>query len=132
MLFSHAMKILLQSGINSLAAVKIAGTAISKTNQHNIAYLLESLNEGKSFSQSFKSSSWFAPIFFDYIAAAENTGNLRAGFDQVFQNLNRKKEEQFATWSSFIEPVVMIILGALVLAIMISIYLPLFELGNKI
>ncbi len=131
-LYAHAMKILLESGQPIQLATKQAAGCMSAKNQRHGFSLSKMLNAGLSFSEAFQELAWFPSIFHNYIASAEKAGLLKVGFEQVYNFLNRQREEQFAKWSRFIEPVLMLVLGTIVLAILLSIYLPIFDLGNQL
>ncbi|MCP4751788.1 MAG: type II secretion system F family protein [Proteobacteria bacterium] len=131
-LYAHAMKILLESGQPINLATKQAAGCMSNRNRRHGLLLDRKLSAGFSFSEAFQEVSWFPTIFRNYIASAEKAGLLKVGFEQVYNYINRRREEDFAKWSKFVEPVLMLVLGTIILTLLLSIYLPIFELGNKV
>ncbi|PCI25814.1 MAG: hypothetical protein COB67_10595 [SAR324 cluster bacterium] len=132
LLYAHSMRILLDNGVPIQAATQIAAECMSLPNQKYGEQLSKMLQGGTSFSQAFFEISWFPDIFYKFISSAEKAGVLQLGFKQVYLLITRQKEEQFAKWSKFIEPLMMLVLGGLVLMILLSIYLPIFDLGNQV
>jgi type II secretory pathway component PulF len=131
-LFSHSMQILLENGLSIKQAVEQATACLSTDHQPHGHRLAEALKAGQPFSVAFRADPWFPDIFNHIIAATERTGALQFGFSQIYQNLCRRREAQFERWSNLIEPLLMVVLGAVVLLLLLSIYLPVFELGNRL
>ncbi|MBT3225937.1 MAG: type II secretion system F family protein [Deltaproteobacteria bacterium] len=131
-LYAHAMSLLLESGQSVNQATKQATECMSEKNRKHGHLLTQRLNSGLAFSEAFQSSRWFPRSFQRFIVPAEKTGLLKLGFEQIYTYIDRKREAQFEKWSRFIEPLLMLILGAVTLTLLLSIYLPIFDLGNRI
>jgi len=131
-LYAHAMKILLESGQPVKSATQHAAGCMSEKNQVHGVALTDRLNAGLTFTEAFKELPWFPAIFPRFLASAERAGMLQVGFEQVFRYINRQRTNQFNKWSKFLEPSLMLVLGSIVLVILLSIYLPIFDLGNQI
>jgi len=131
LLFAEAMKILLESGEKVFEATKIAGSCLSQSNQKYGLMVTDRLKKGYGFGDVFKEISWFPEQFYTFIAPAEKAGKISVGFDQVYHYIKKRREEQFEKWSKFLEPAIMFFLGLVVLWLLMSIYLPIFDLGNQ-
>ena len=131
-LYAHAMSLLLESGQSVNQAAEQAAECMSEKNRRHGIILTQKLSAGLVFSEAFQSSRWFPQSFHRFIAPAEKTGLLKVGFEQIYTYIDRQREAQFAKWSRFIEPLLMLILGAVTLTLLLSIYLPIFDLGNRI
>ncbi len=131
-LYAYAMKMLLDSGQSVNLACRQAACCMSEKNRKHGLSLSKLLNEGFSFSEAFQMISWFPAIFHNFISSAEKAGHLAIGFEQIFIFIEKQREESFSKWSKLIEPILMLILGMVVLVILLSVYLPVFDLGNRI
>jgi type IV pilus assembly protein PilC len=131
-LYAHAMSLLLESGQSVVQATVQATECMSEKNRKHGQLLTERLNTGLVFSAAFESTQWFPQSFLRFITPAEKTGLLKLGFEQIYTYIDRQREAQFEKWSRFIEPLLMLILGAVTLTLLLSVYLPIFDLGNKI
>ena len=131
-LYAHAMKILLESGQPVKVATKQAAGCMSEKNQVHGFSLAERLNTGLTFTESFRELSWFPVIYPRFLASAEKAGMLQVGFEQIYRYINMERRNQFNRWSKYLEPSLMLFLGSIILVILLSIYLPIFELGNQI
>ena len=130
--YAHAMKMLLNSGLSVQKSTHLAASCMSDSNRRHGEQVTRKLLAGCSFSQAFAETPWFPDLFKDHIATAEASGTLTAGFEQIYLILTHKEEEQFNTWSKFIEPFLMLFLGGLILTLLLAVYLPIFDLGNRI
>ncbi len=131
-LYAHAMSLLLDSGQSVSQATMQATECMSEKNRKHGQLLAQRLDSGLVFSEAFQSSRWFPSSFHRFIAPAEKTGLLKLGFEQIYTYIDRQREAQFVKWSRFIEPLLMLVLGVVTLTLLLSIYLPIFDLGNKI
>lgn len=132
LLYAHSIHILLKSGESIQETVKIAAKCMSKTGQIYGNKVIEMLQRGNSFSELFFELEWFPDCFHRFISSAEKAGSLQVGFEQVSLFIIKEREERFQRWSRMIEPTLMICMGALILSLLLSIYLPIFDLGNQI
>ncbi|MCL2894083.1 protein transport protein HofC [Brenneria tiliae] len=64
------------------------------------------------------------------IRVGEETGALDSLFTQLAQWYERKTRQQAETLTQTLEPMLMLIVGAMVGALVIGMYLPIFQLGN--
>jgi len=131
-LYAHAMALLLESGQSISQATRQATVCMSKKSHIHGHLLTRKLNAGFSFSEAFQSLPWFPDAFQRFIAPAEQTGLLKIGFEQIYTYIDRQRAARFEKWSKFIEPALMLILGAVTLTLLLSVYLPIFDLGNRL
>lgn len=131
-LYAHAMSLLLDSGQSVSQAAVQATACMSEKNRQYGRMLTEKLNAGLGFAESFQQLKWFPDLFLQFMKPAEQTGLLKIGFEQIYTCIDRQRTHRFEKWSRFIEPALMLILGAVTLTLLLSIYLPIFDLGNRI
>lgn len=131
-LFAHAMSLLLASGQSVHLAAQQATDCLSPENRKYGQQLSQRLNAGLGFSEAFQATSWFPDVFRRFIAPAEQTGLLQIGFEQVHVFIDRQRSSRFEKWSRLIEPALMLLMGSVTMILLLSIYLPIFDLGNRI
>jgi len=132
LLFAHSMSLLLKSGKTAYAALQDISFMVSPQNRKQILKLIKQLEAGERFSEIFLKSKWFPGVFHRLISVAEAAGDLSLGFFQVHQYLENQMEKRFNKIINYIEPGLMVLLGGMVLFVLLSIYLPIFDLGNQI
>lgn len=60
----------------------------------------------------------------------EETGRLPQMLQKQGEDLTRELEHRLRTLGNFLEPVLILFVGALVAVILISMYMPMFKLGG--
>ncbi len=132
LLYAHAMKILLESGQPVRNATQIARDCLTERNRKHGAAIAELLDSGMSFSQAFSRVSWFPPVYRTYIESAEKAGLLQIGFQQIFRFIERERENRFEKFSKLVEPLLILAVGGAILVLLLAVYLPIFEMGNRL
>ncbi|MCF6097165.1 type II secretion system F family protein [Thermovorax subterraneus] len=88
----------------------------------------ENIREGRSVADTLEVSDIFPPMVTAMIAVGEETGALDALLERVNNFYERELEEATRRLSSMIEPIMIVVLGAAVGFIVISILLPYFQI----
>ena len=74
----------------------------------------------------------FPPALSQLTAVGERTGNM----EEMFQSIATYYEEEFdgvvAALSSIIEPLMIVIIGAIIGVLMIALYMPIFSIGQAV
>ena len=132
LLFAHCMSLLLKSGKTAYLALQDISFMVSERNRKQILQILNQLDAGERFSDTFLKNKWFPIVFYRLIVVSEAAGDLSMGFFQVHKFLEKQMENRFNKVIHYIEPGLMVILGGMVLFVLLSIYLPIFDLGNQV
>ena len=93
---------------------------------------INNLGKGEPISASFKGEWAFPVIAYEMLVTGENTGQLGIMMEKVadhFQNLHKNLVAQL---KSLIEPIMIVLLAAIVGVILISIIYPMFDIYGKI
>ena len=112
---------------------------ISKSVTTNLVfiYALERIGKnivtGQNLSDLLKIEEHiFPPALAQLTAVGERTGNM----EEMFQSIANYYEEEFdgvvAALSSIIEPLMIVLIGAIIGVLMIALYLPIFSIGNAV
>lgn len=131
--FARIMSTLLAGGIPVLQALETAGPAAGST------LVAESINvtgvkiqEGKNLAVPLEESGIFSPMLVQMVAVGEESGNL----PEMLSRVAGFYEEEVATMAkglaSVIEPLLIIVVGCIVAFIVISLYLPMFNVITTI
>ena len=97
-----------------------------------IANTLNNLGKGESISKSFKGEWTFPVVAYEMLVTGENTGQLGLMMEKVadhFQNLHKNLVNQM---KSLIEPLMIVVLAAIVGVILLAIVVPMFDIYGKI
>jgi type IV pilus assembly protein PilC len=127
-LFCRTLSLLLEGGISLLASVRIASKAVPNTFlQHLMAGLPDSIKNGESLSESLIKAQFFTPLAIDMIRIGESSANLEGMLADVADVYDERIRGRIDTFVSLIEPVVIIFMGLIVAAMLLSVYLPIFN-----
>jgi type IV pilus assembly protein PilC len=96
--------------------------------QMEVGKILRSVRHGRSIADPLNASAYFPPMVSQMIAVGEETSELDRMLFKVAAYYERELDAKIDALSSLIEPVVVLLLGFVVAGILISMYLPLFEL----
>lgn len=128
-LFSRTLGLLLEAGISLVSAVGLANHAVPN---HFILrkskQLPELIKDGKSLSESLSRIEFFPPLSLDMIRIGETSANLEGMLNDVSDYYDEKIQAKIDTFVSLIEPIVIIFMGLIVAAMLLSVYLPIFNI----
>jgi general secretion pathway protein F len=88
------------------------------------------VQEGASLARSLGASRLFPPLMVHMIASGEASGRLAEMLDRTATQTTRELECRIAAFVALLEPLLILAMGAIVLAIVLAILLPIFELNQ--
>ena len=91
----------------------------------------QQIAEGKNLTAAFQDLSLFPPLVIRMLRIGENTGALDTALLNVSYFYNREVRESIAKLQALIEPVLTILLGALLGWVMISVLGPVYDSISK-
>ncbi|HWC76014.1 MAG TPA: type II secretion system F family protein [Blastocatellia bacterium] len=130
--FTRSLATLLAGGITLPESVDIASESITNRalRQASLGVLI-GIREGRSFTESLEQAGWVSELALDMIGVGERSGALREMLDEVANFYDAELDVRLSTITTFIEPVILIFMGSLVMTILLAMYLPLFNMiGN--
>jgi len=130
--FTRSLATLLAGGITLPESVEIASESITnRALRLSSAGVLTGIREGRPFTESLEASGWVSELALDMIGVGERSGALREMLDEVANFYDGEVEVRLNTITTFIEPIILIFMGGLVMTILLAMYLPLFNMiGN--
>jgi len=128
-LFSRTLGLLLEGGISLLPALGIARQAVpNKYLLLKMMDLPEKIKNGESLSDSLEEADFFDPLALDMIRIGESSANLEGMLSDVAEVYDERIQAKIDTFVTMIEPMVMIFMGLLVALMLLSVYLPIFNI----
>ncbi|MFS8583013.1 MAG: type II secretion system F family protein, partial [Limnochordales bacterium] len=132
--FARTLALLFTSGISmveSLASCeKIVGNVVVA---QDIAKARAGVQRGEGLAEPLRrGAEAFPPMLVEMIAVGEETGGLDKVLEQVADFYDREVEQTLKGLTSVIEPVIMVILGGIIFVIVLSVFMPMFDLVNVI
>ncbi|MED7788284.1 type II secretion system F family protein [Francisella sp. 19X1-34] len=131
--FSSTLEITVQSGMSLTRALDMVALATGNAKYDQAAVdIKKSISEGASFKEAIVETGKFPFLVEQMVAVGEESGAL----ETMLGNLNRVYQEEVDTLvgslSSMLEPIIMIVLGGVVGFLVVSMYMPMFQMGDAI
>jgi type II secretory pathway component PulF len=134
--FCRTLGLLIDNGIPILSAMEITIPTLSNTVFRNaFSKVSEGLRSGISFATGLKQNNTakhFPPFMINMVAVGEESGRLDETLAEIATTYERDTEELIKIGLSLIEPVLLLIMGAVVGFIVIAMLLPMFSMGEMV
>ncbi len=128
--FARTLGILLQNGVPALTALDIVKNVVGNTVlAAAIQRARESVREGESIADPLRRSGLFPPVVVQMAAVGEKSGELEKMLLKVSDSLDRAVESRITALMSLMEPVIILVMGAVIGFIVIAILLPILQMS---
>jgi type IV pilus assembly protein PilC len=121
------------SGVPILQAVEISGqTAGNAVIEMAMADVYTSVKNGGSIARPLEQNRVFPPMVSHMVAVGEESGQLEQMLEKIADFYDAEVDAKVKALTSLIEPIMITVVGVVVGFIVISMYLPIFSLYDKI
>ncbi len=131
--FARTLGSLLDNGVSMLPAMDIVRNVVGNT---TIAEVIEEsaveVGKGQALHKSLDKGNIFPPIAIQMIMVGEQSGNLEEMLNKVADVFEKEVETSVMRMTALLEPIMVLIMAAMVLFIILSIFLPILEMGNLV
>jgi general secretion pathway protein F len=129
--FTRTLATLLQGGVPMLTAMDIVKNVVGNSVLAKaIVQARDNISEGESIAGPLKKSEQFPPIVNHMISIGEKTGELENMLTQVSDSYDFQVKTQIGGLTALLEPIMIIIMGLAIGAIVFSIMLPMFDMAD--
>jgi len=130
---ANTLGILTASGIPLLNAMQSAVQVVTNLPMRAaVDNALNQIREGGSLSRALGQAKLFPPLVIHLIASGESSGKLDMMLTRAAEAQSRELENWVKTFTSLLEPLLIVIMGVVVLLIVMAILLPIFEMNQLI
>ena len=131
--FARTLSSLIASGVPMMQAVQITGDSSGNSViEDAMEDIIRSIEEGRSFSEPLRRHAIFPTMVDQMAAIGEETGKMDAMLEKVAEFYEDEVDASIKALTSIVEPIMMILVGGVVGFIIISLYMPMFALFDKI
>jgi type IV pilus assembly protein PilC len=131
--FCRTLGTLVSSGVPILEALEItARTAGNAVIEDAIMETRKSIEQGRTIAEPLKATKVFPSMVVQMVAVGEQTGALETMLNKIADFYEDEVDEATANLLAMLEPVMICFLGVVIGGIVISMYMPMFDLINKI
>jgi len=129
--WARSLAMMIQCGVTLLESIKvIRENETSLLQSESLAIVEKSLERGVSFSEALKSSGAFPFFMIQMIEAGEASGELAPMLYSAATELEAENRSLTELFLTILEPLLIVIMGCAVGAIMIGVLLPIYEMNR--
>lgn len=131
--FSRTLATLVGAGVPILQAIEITGRTSGNTVvEESMIDVKESVRSGESIAKPLARAPVFPPMVTHMISIGEETGALDGMLNKIADFYEDEVDAAVKSLTSIIEPIMMMFVGGLTGLIVISMYLPMFNMMNLV
>jgi type IV pilus assembly protein PilC len=131
--FSTYFAMLYRSGISVLDCIQICEKIMgNRVMEEGLQRVGRSISEGQGISQAFMATKLFPPLVLRMLRVGESTGGLDVALLNVSYFYNRQVRDSITKMQALLGPATTIVLGGLIIAVLYSIFLPIYDIFGKI
>ncbi|MDI1476589.1 type II secretion system F family protein [Polyangium sp. y55x31] len=131
--FTRTLGTLLGSGVPILDALDIvAKTAGNVIIEEGLVYARAKISEGRNMAEPLEEIKVFPGMVVQMVAVGEQTGALDTMLNKIADFYEEEVDVAVSALTSLLEPLLMVVVGAVVGVVLISMYLPIFSLAGNI
>jgi len=131
--FASTLSTLINAGVPILQAIDIVReTSGNEVISRAMEQVYNSIKDGETIHEPMREAKIFPPLVCHMVAVGEETGAIDQMLSKVAEAYEREVDDTINALTSIIEPVLIVILGVIVGAIVICLYLPLFTIPKII
>ncbi len=129
--FSRTLATLIASGVPIMQSLEVVAKAIDNTViGEAVEAVRASIREGQTIAIPLQFSGVFPPMVVQMAKVGEETGALEQMLEKVADFYDVEVETTVQSLTSLLEPILIIFMGVVVGAMVISLYLPIFSLAT--
>lgn len=131
--FASTLGTLITAGVPILQALDIVrDSSGNEIIARAMDKVYQSVKDGETIHEPLSQCPVFPPLVYHMIAVGEETGAIDQMLNKVAEAYEQEVDDMVDGLTTLMEPILIVVLGAIVGGIVIALYLPLFDLPNHI
>lgn len=126
----RTLGMLLRSGVPAVAAIRNASGLVAPELRAQLALAVGDIEHGRSISESMARHGLTTPVALRMLRVGERTGRM----SELMERIAGYYEDDMARWTDrftrLVEPLLMLVIGAVIGTIVLLLYMPIFELAG--
>ena len=129
--FASTLSVLISSGIPIIQAIESSGQVTNNVFiQKNMTYAIDNIKKGSPMSVELKKLEIFPPMMISMLKIGEESGAIDSMLQKTSDFFEEELEEAIKRMTSMMEPLIIILVGGIVAVVLISVYLPMFDMST--
>src|SRR4029079_15059708 len=131
--FASTLAILVGSGAPLLRSLDAASDVVKMLPLRHAASAATALvREGVTLSRALKEQGEFPPVLIHLVANGESSGRLGPMLQRPAEELERDAERRLAWLAALLQPLLIVVMGAIVLVLVLAVMLPIVSMNQLI
>jgi MSHA biogenesis protein MshG len=129
--FSRGFNMSYTAGVPLSQALGLTARAVNNTYVGGkIEMIRNGIERGESLTRSATKTGMFTPLVLQMLAVGEESGSVDTMLEDVAEFYEREVDYDLKNLSSAIEPIMIVIIGAMVLVLALGVFLPMWNLAS--
>lgn len=131
--WARTLGVLVDSGVAVRESMVISAEVMTLAPMRKaVDEMVEKIRQGKSVHVAMQSAGFFPPLLLNLVQTGEGKGQLHTMLIKGAQHYEMAVEQAAQTLVSLLEPLLIIVMGAVVLTIVLAIMMPIFEMNQMV
>jgi len=131
--FASTLAILTAAGVPLLRALEAArATLANAVLARAVVETIAAVREGSTLARALGAAKVFPPILVHLAASGEATGELAPMLERAANNLAREVERRALLLTTLLDPLLILVMGAVVLGIVLAVLMPIIEINQLV
>ena len=128
---TRTLALLLRGGVPLVTALDVAARAVgNRSYREALALTANDVREGRPLAASMASRGLFAPVTVKMVEVGESTGALQEMLENAADFVDEELETVLGRLMTLVEPALLVIMGLIIAALLVALYMPLLQLGT--
>jgi type IV pilus assembly protein PilC len=131
--FARTLATLLSGGIPLVSALDVAARAIgNRAMASHVGAVAQQVREGQSMAQAMSVRGVFPDVALKMVEVGEATGALQDMLNALSDFYDEDIETTLARFVTLVEPLMLVIMGIVIAALLLALYMPVFQLSSAV
>jgi MSHA biogenesis protein MshG len=127
--FARTFVVMVRSGLPILQSLELVASSVGNAYaQERILSMSQMIGRGESLTRAAANANLFSPLVIQMINVGEETGNLDQILQETADFYEREVDYDLKRLATLIEPVLIVLIGALVLMLALAVFLPMWDI----
>jgi len=128
---ARTLATLLSGGIPLVNALEISANATgNRAIAATLAVVARQVREGRSLASTLTDRRMFPNVAVEMVEVGESTGALAEMLNNIADFYDEETETSLERFSNLIQPILLIVMGVILAGLIMSLYMPLFQLSS--
>ncbi|SDI39673.1 MSHA biogenesis protein MshG [Ferrimonas sediminum] len=127
--FARSLAMMLRGGVPVNQSLSLVADAVDNRFMHDrIVEMRRGIEGGESITRTANHSQLFTPLVLQMLSVGEETGRIDELLDDAAEYYEREVDYDLKTLTARIEPILLVIVAAMVMVLALGVYLPMWDM----